>query len=80
MRNPTCDLYFDPNLRRFVIHGVSGGQLEYVSQRVETKLRPTGEPYQVMILVFTDHDVQAMPHQGLKDGQFYEYEFPLEQS
>lgn len=77
MKNPTCDLYFDPNLRRFTINGVSGGQLEYVGQRVETRQKPTGEIIQVMILTFTDHDVWAMEHEGLKEGKYYEYEFPI---
>lgn len=77
MKTPICELTFDPNLRRFSIHGDSGGQLEYVSQRIETRTRPTGEVYQVMILTFTDHDVWAMNHEGLKEGKYYEYEFPL---
>lgn len=59
--------------------GSAGGQLEYVSQRIEFKQWPTGEYYQVMIIRFTDHDAQAYPLDDLIDGKYYELSFPLAQ-
>lgn len=77
MSNPTCQIYWDEKTKKWSLWGNSGGQLEYVSQRIETKQRPTGEVYQVMILRFTDHDAWAMPVEGLVDGKYYEIEVPL---
>lgn len=62
--------------------GSAGGELEFVSQRIEWRQRPSprGEQcYAVMVMRFTDHDVQATPHgiPGLIDGHYYELEFPL---
>jgi len=59
--------------------GLVGGELEYVSQRIVTRQRPTGEFYNAMIIRFTDHDVQAMPEEELIDGKYYELEFPIAQ-
>ncbi|HEY9678630.1 MAG TPA: hypothetical protein V6C76_11510 [Drouetiella sp.] len=53
--------------------GESGGQLEYVSQRVVWK--QMGEKYEPqMELTFTDHDVQVT-HEG--DDRFYKLIFPV---
>ncbi len=77
MKTPTCEIYYDAQKGRWSLWGNSGGQLEYVSQRIETKQRPTGEAYQVMVLRFTDHDAWSMPVEGLIDGKYYEVEIPL---
>lgn len=58
--------------------GKSGGQLEYVSQRVEW--RPD-DSRMVMVIRFTDHDhamddIETNP--DLIEGRFYELEFPME--
>ncbi len=53
------------------LYGESGGQLEYVSQRIEWKYRNAQEgtvPY--IIIKFTDHDVYP-------DGKFYEISFEI---
>lgn len=58
--------------------GTAGGELEFVSQRVEYRKQGTRhEP--VLVMRFTDHDAQAMPHDvaGLIDGKYYEIEFPM---
>lgn len=61
--------------------GISGGQLEYVSQRIEWRKSSSGKHSKVMVIRFTDHDLQAYAlkdHKELIDGQYYELEFPLE--
>lgn len=68
------------SVARRKLWGCAGGELEYVSQRIEWRERPQSksgwEP--VMIIRFTDHDVQASPgREGLIDGKFYEFEFPV---
>ena len=61
--------------------GISGGELEYVSQRVEWRQRVKGsvEPWHaVMVIRFTDHDVQADDFRsGLIEGKYYELEIPI---
>lgn len=60
------------------LYGASGGQLEYVSQRIEWKKRENSATYYpVMIVRFTDHDVQWGDRQNLIEGRFYELEFPI---
>lgn len=66
------------------LFGFSGGQLEYVSQRLEWRQSGNGHCYQVMVIRFTDHDIRAVadikdiPHnKNLIDGKYYELEFPL---
>lgn len=63
------------------LFGIAGGQLEYVSQRVEDRQNEaTKKWYKVMIVRFTDHDLQANPlpnNDELIDGIYYELEFPL---
>lgn len=76
MAHPICQIYWDNEKQKFSLWGNSGGQLEYVSQRIETRQRD-GQVYQVMILRFTDHDVWAMPAEGLIEGKYYEIEVPL---
>lgn len=56
--------------------GVSGGQLEYVSQRIENRLIDK-KWHQVVVIRFTDHDVQNFDDDTLVDGKYYELEFPL---
>lgn len=60
--------------------GVSGGELEYVSQRVAYRQRVPGlleKWHAVMVVRFTDHDVQAAPSGDLIEGKYYELEFPI---
>lgn len=64
--------------------GHSGGQLEYVSQRIEHRQYPDGKWFAVMVLRFTDHDHSFYtgeedfpPFEGMIDNQFYELEFPI---
>lgn len=58
--------------------GIAGGQLEYVSQRIEYKQNENNKKYYaVMIIRFTDHDVQAHNIDSLIEGKYYELEFPL---
>lgn len=57
--------------------GMAGGELEYVSQRVEHRQRPDKSWYQVIIIRFTDHDVRVSPNEKLIDGVYYELEFPV---
>lgn len=62
--------------------GVSGGELEYVSQRVAYRQRVSGlleKWHAVMVVRFTDHDVQAddQGREGLIEGKYYELEFPI---
>ena len=52
--------------------GMSGGQLEFVSQRTETK-----DGKKVCIIRFTDHDVHWGDHEELIEGKYYELEFPF---
>lgn len=77
MNTPTCQIFWDQKNGRWGLWGNSGGQLEYVSQRIETRQRNTGEVYQVMILRFTDHDAWAVDVPGLIEGKYYEIEVPL---
>ena len=60
------------------LYGHAGGQLEYVSQRLEWRESPKGRWTQLMIIRFTDHDVRSWPHKELLDGRYYEIEFPLD--
>lgn len=54
--------------------GNSGGQLEYVSQRVEWERR--GEDLiPVMVIRFTDHDVQMTEENP--ENAYYELRFPV---
>ena len=57
--------------------GSSGGQLEFVSQKVVTKKRSDGSFVVMMILRFTDHDVRHSPNENLIDGKYYEIEVPI---
>jgi hypothetical protein len=61
--------------------GISGGQLEYVSQRTEWRHDADSRHYPVMVIRFTDHDVQAtkdfIDNENLVEKQYYEFEFPL---
>lgn len=64
--------------------GHAGGQLEYVSQRVEHRQYPDGKHYQVMIIRFTDHDhsfysgdEEFPPFEGMIENKYYELEFPI---
>lgn len=67
--------------------GMSGGQLEYVSQRIEVRKRVSkGETmtatvyYNVMVIRFTDHDhCRDKPEENsdLVEGKYYEFEFPI---
>ena len=53
------------------LFGASGGQLEYVSQRVDVRTHTTARgpiPYHVMVIRFTDHDVQVAPNDKLIEG------------
>lgn len=63
------------------LFGNSGGQLEFVSLRTEmrqTKSAWGGGWVPVVVIRFTDHDMQATkPHADLIDGEFYELEFPM---
>lgn len=63
--------------------GMAGGQLEYVSQKLEwRKLEgDSGRWYQVMVIRFTDHDLRAHPlntDKELVDGIYYDLEFPIQ--
>lgn len=57
--------------------GIAGGQLEYVSQRIEMRRKGGFSWEEVVIIRFTDHDVQAHPRPELIEGIYYELEFPL---
>lgn len=59
--------------------GRAGGQLEYVSQRVEFRHNPAipGRYLPVMVVRFTDHDHAVSPSDELVDGRFYDIEFPI---
>lgn len=59
--------------------GVAGGQLEYVSQRVEMRQRPDKSWVTLMVIRFTDHDVQWGDDKRLIDSKYYEIEFPIHQ-
>lgn len=59
------------------LFGISGGQLELVSQRADFRQRPDGSWFPVMVMRFTDHDVQFGEHKELIEGKYYELEFPL---
>jgi hypothetical protein len=56
--------------------GVSGGELEYVSQRISREFIG-GKWRQTMAIRFTDHDVQSAPSEQLIEGKYYELEFPI---
>lgn len=73
---------FDKN----TLFGIEGGQLEYVSQRVEWKKNAGGRWVPQMVIRFTDHDVQSggivfnedgTAKNGLIEGQYYELTFPI---
>ncbi len=53
--------------------GISGGQLEYVSQRVETKYKGTKWETR-MVITFKDHDVA-----DTGDTNIYKISFPINQ-
>lgn len=58
--------------------GQAGGELEYVSTRVEHRQRESDKRwYPVMVMRFTDHDHRASPSPNLIDGKYYELEFTL---
>lgn len=58
--------------------GSAGGQLEFVSQRVEwRKCDATQKAVPVIVIRFTDHDAQAYPLNTLIEGKYYELEFPM---
>jgi len=64
--------------------GKSGGQLEYVSQRIEYRTGSDGHVSWVMVIRFTDHDhefydgyEQFPPFEGMIKNKYYEIEFPL---
>lgn len=61
--------------------GISGDELEYVSQRIVTRFRDPNDyrtAYLAVIMRFTDHDVHATgPHDELIEGMYYEIEFPI---
>lgn len=61
--------------------GCAGGQLEFISMRMEQRQdQITKRWYPVVIMRFTDHDVQAthdIPRTDLVDNQFYELEFTI---
>jgi hypothetical protein len=61
--------------------GRAGGELKYVSQRVEYRYVPDSlQKYQpVMVVRFTDHDHAASPSDDLIEGGFYELEFLISQ-
>lgn len=50
--------------------GRSGGELEYVSQHIEYQESSVGVFFPVMVMTFTDHDIQP-------DGGFYELRFRI---
>lgn len=61
---------------RQTLYGPCGGRVEYVGQRIEwdtstIPIRP------IMVLLFTDHDMQAVDKPELEDGVHYRLEFPL---
>lgn len=80
MSDKLVTLSYDDKTKMHSLWGMSGGQLELVSQKVLIK---EGRSY--MVLRFTDHDVQAIkdlkdfknPCDELVKGQFYEVEIPL---
>jgi hypothetical protein len=56
---------------RPTLWGCAGGQLEFVSMRMDWRQRQNEDAwYPVTIIRFTDHDAQI-------DDQFYELEFPV---
>ena len=62
--------------------GRAGGQLEYVSQRIEWQIGPNGGHYAVVIMRFTDHDhhfnsKEDPQTEGMIDNKYYELEFPV---
>ena len=62
------------------MYGIAGGQLEFVSQRVEWRREPDyngGRSFPVIIIRFTDHDCQANPMPQLIEGKYYEFEYPM---
>jgi hypothetical protein len=63
--------------------GRAGGELEYVSQRIEWR-EDGSRWYPVVVIRFTDHDhfgssyLKDLPSvSGMVDNQFYEIEFRL---
>jgi hypothetical protein len=71
------DITYDKN----TLFGIAGGQLEFVSQRVEWKRSQSGQWIPNMIMRFTDHDVQSLgkdfPNPNLIEGKYYELSFPI---
>ena len=59
--------------------GIAGGELEYVSQRLEWVLNEvTGRYHPVMVIRFTDHDQNhGYSTNGLIEGKYYELSFRL---
>jgi len=59
--------------------GTANGQLEFEGMRFDT--RKINDRWQkFVILRFTDHDLQAVPEEGLIDAglkPYYELEFPI---
>lgn len=80
MKQQLVTISYDEKTKRHTLWGSSGGQLEFVSKRLEMI---EGIPH--LILRFTDHDIQAThglegcEHIGkdLIEGQFYEVEIPV---
>jgi len=70
------NLSYDKETKRFSLWGMSGGQLEFVSKRLEMR---GNTPF--IVLRFTDHDVQAIKDfsilEELAEGEFYEIEIPV---
>jgi len=60
------------------LHGIAGGALEYVSQRLEWREVAPNKWVQLMIIRFTDHDMRAWPNAKLIEGIYYELEIRLE--
>lgn len=61
------------------LYGTANGQLEFVGLR--TMDRKVGDRWQKFaVITFTDHDLQALPDEALKDTglkPYYELTFPI---
>lgn len=78
MANKTVDCSYKNKLGQ--LWGRAGGQLEFVSQRIEWRDIGNGRHQQYMVIRFTDHDhtlslFQESPE--MIEGKYYDFEFPL---
>lgn len=77
MPNPIVSCNYKNKLGH--LYGRAGGQLEYVSQRLEWR-QEGNRYYQVVVMRFTDHDHSLPLFQSsseMIDGKYYEFEFEL---